>query len=263
MIKISLLILALTYQLIGQTYGQMAIHDRAVVAQQERMVFKQWDRSRFLPRPNRVLGVPTNPNWLLTWAFHPDYPGLDRRPLSPAGEQTQRLGWAAAMKVSSDYYKKQADTLHNLAAREMIRISGALSGTDPLFLLYYKEELSPLDNIEDQAFQTAPEPLKEYMTWTGAYDWYLENMQSLAERYGLAKNLDMERGQRLLMYHRIMLEMRKLLDNWKYKLALSEKMLDFRESFERWDTESRKLQETGIKEDEIHTGILQKRIIMQ
>ncbi len=54
-----------------------------------------------------------------------DYPNLDRRPLSPAGEQTQRLELAAAMKISSDYYKQQADTVRNMAMREMTRISGS------------------------------------------------------------------------------------------------------------------------------------------
>src|SRR5690606_18546807 len=143
--------------------------------------------------PKRILGIPTNPHWFLTWALHPDYPKLDRRPLSPAGEQTQRLGLAAAMKISSDYYKQQADTLKNLAIREMARLSAALSGTDPLYLLYYKKELSPLENIEVHAFQFSSAEVKDYMLENGAYAWYLENMKSLKERYGFAKAQDMER----------------------------------------------------------------------
>lgn len=209
-------------------FGQMAIYDKAIEAQQERMVFKQWDEDKFYPKPNRVLGIPTNPLWYSTWALHPNYPDLDRRPLSASGEQTQRLGLAAAMQISSDYYKAHADTVKNLANAEMARISGALSSTDPLYQLYYKKELKPLEDPTSDAFDGVHPELVSYMTSHGAYQWYLENMNSLAERYGFAKSLDMERGQRILMYHRLMLEMREVRKKWQYKLDMSANMLAYR-----------------------------------
>ncbi|MEB2774580.1 hypothetical protein SYJ56_04640 [Algoriphagus sp. D3-2-R+10] len=209
-------------------FGQTPIHDKAIVAQQERMVFKQWDEDKFYPKPKRFLGIPTNPLWYSTWALHPNYPDLDRRPLSTAGEQTQRLGLAAAMQISSDYYKAHSDTIKNLANAEIARISGALSATDPLYQLYYKKELKPLEDAASNAFQGISSEVVSYMTDHGAYQWYLNNMTSLSERYGFAKSLDMERGQRILMYHRIMLEMRDVLKKWDYKLAMSANMLAFR-----------------------------------
>ncbi|WP_114751973.1 hypothetical protein [Pleomorphovibrio marinus] len=248
---------------LASAQAQTPIRDRAVIAQQERMVFKQWNQNRFHPLPYRILGIPTNPNWYLTWALHPNYPNLDRRPLSPAGEQTQRLGLAAAMKISSDYYKQQADTVKNLAVREMTRISGALSGTDPLYLLYYKNELAPLENIEAHAFQYSTAQVRDYMQENGAYDWYLEHMKSLEERYGFAKTQDMERGQRILMYHRILLDLRRLQSNWEHKLALSQKMLAFRESMERRQQRIGQLSEQANQQEEMLSGILQRRIIMQ
>jgi hypothetical protein len=243
--------------------AQTPIRDRAVIAQQERMVFKQWDQGQFLPRPYRILGIPTNPNWYLTWALHPNYPQLDRRPLSPAGEQTQRMGLAAAMKISSEYYKQQADTVRNMAVREMARISGALSGTDPLYLLYYQKELEPLENIEELAFQSTSDQVREYMLQNGAYAWYLEHMQSLEERYGFARSQDMERGQRILMYHRILLDLRKLQSNWEYKLALSKRMLAFRQSMEIRQTGYRTSGGQENQTAEILGEILQRRIILR
>ena len=257
------LLLLIGYLLIPKVYSQIPIHDRAVVSQQERMVFKQWDKGKFNPKANRILGIPTNPNWYLTWALHPNYPKLDRRPLSATGEQTQRLALAAAMKISSDYYKHQADSVGNLAVKEWTRISGALSGTDPLYLLYYKKELSPLENIEVAAFRSVPVKVQEYMLQHGAYAWYLENMKSLAERYGFARNLDMERGQRIIMYHRIMLDMRKFLDKWEYKLSLSEQMLAFREIAERRNKGQIEFRSRESKEEEIINGIIQRRIVME
>jgi hypothetical protein len=214
-------------------FGQTPIHDKAIVAQQERMVFKQWGEDKFYPEAKRFLGIPTNPLWYATWALHPNYPDLDRRPLSPAGEQTQRLGLAAAMQISSDYYKQHSDTIKNLANAEVARISGALSATDPLFHLYYRKELRPLENPEATAFQGVSSEVVDYMTNHGAYQWYLNNMASLKERFGFAKTLDMERGQRILMYHRIMLEMRDVLKKWQYKLDMSSNMLAFRKLNQR------------------------------
>lgn len=258
------LLLLIGYLLIPKVYSQIQVHDKAIVAQQERMVFKQWDKNRFYPKPNRLLGVPTNPNWYLTWALHPNYPNLDRRPLSPTGEQTQRLAYAAAMKVSSDYYKQNADSVGNLAVKEWARISGAISGTDPLYLLYYKKELSPLESIEETAFKNVPVKVREYMSQHGAYGWYLDNMKRLAERYGFARTLDMERGQRIIMYHRIMLDMRKFLVKWAYKLSLTEKMMAFKEITERGGKGPIDLGKRGeSEEEEIIHGIIKRRIVME
>jgi hypothetical protein len=213
--------------------GQTLIHDKAIVAQQERMVFKQWDEDKFYPEPKRFFGIPTNPLWYTTWALHPNYPDLDKRPLSPAGEQTQRLGLAAAMQISSDYYKQHSDTVKNLANAEIARVSGALSATDPLSQLYYKKELRPLEDPASEAFQGIAPEVKAYMIDHGAYQWYLDNMTSLAERYGFAKSLDMERGQRILMYHRLLIEMRDVLKKWQHKLEMSSNMLAFRKLSEQ------------------------------
>ena len=215
------------------SYGQIPIHDQAIVAQQERMVFKQWDEDKFYPEPNRLLGIPTNPIWYATWGLHPNYQDLDRRPLSPRGEQTQRLGLAAAMQISSNYYKQHSDTVKNLANSEMARISGELSATDPLYQLYYKKELKPLEDPASNAFKGISHEVISYMTDHGAYQWYVNNMASLSERYDYAKSLDMERGQRILMYHRILLEMRDVLKNWQYKLDISSDMLAFRNLYQR------------------------------
>lgn len=229
----SILTFSIFFSVSVSLYGQTLIHDKAIVAQQERMVFKQWDEDKFYPEPKRFLGIPTNPLWYSTWALHPNYPDLDRRPLSTAGEQTQRLGLAAAMQISSDYYKAHSDTIKNLANAEMARISGALSATDPLYQLYYKKELKPLEDAASNAFEGVSSEVVSYVTDHGAYQWYLNNMASLSERYDFAKSLDMERGQRILMYHRIMLEMGDVLKKWQYKLDMSANMLAFRKLNQR------------------------------
>ena len=261
--KRTLLLFLSCFWLTFQIHGQTPIYDKTVVAQQERMVYKEWDQDKFYPRPNRILGIPTNPNWFLTWALHPNYPKLDRRPLSPSGEQTQRMGLAAAMKISSDYYKQHSDSIKHIAAKEVARISAAFSPLDPLYLLYYKNELSPLEDIEAHAFPNIPVSVKVYMQDNGGYDWYLNNMKMLAERYGFAKSLDMERGQRILMYHRLMLEMRTLLSNWTHRLSLAGRMLDFREAFEMNGALKTNLEYASDREEGILNEIINSRTMMQ
>src|SRR5690606_33830662 len=171
-------LLILIYFLVSwDAAAQMAIHDRAIVAQQERMVYKEWDQDKFYPKPNRILGVPTILLWYMTWALHPNYPKTDRRPLSPHGEQTQRLALAAAMSITSDYYKKEADSILLASAKELTRISGAFSEVDPLYQLYYKKELKPLEKAgEEEAFKDVPLAVQAYLQETGAFAWYQEEM---------------------------------------------------------------------------------------
>lgn len=202
--------------------AQMTIHDRAIVAQQERMVFKSWDDNKFYPKPNRILGVPTNPLWYLTWALHPNYPKTDRRPLSAAGIQTHRLALASAMQITSAYYKREADTLGLVATRDISRISGAMSSLDPLYQLYYKKELAPLEDSEEGVFNNVPLEVQTYLVESGILEAHLNKMSVLAERYQLAQKLDMERGQRILMYHRILQEMRASLQAWEKNIYLTQ-----------------------------------------
>jgi len=208
--------------------AQKKITDKAIIHQQERMVYAQWDDDKFDPewswwKPSSWTA------YAMTWLLHPNYKDTDRRPLKAGGEQTQRLALATAMQVTSDYYKKQSDTLRNTALAEFTNYSSTVAFADPLYQMYYKKELKPLDNIVENAFTGVPANVVLYMAESGAYNWYLTEMNSLLDRYKLAKSVDIDRGQRILMYHRIMLEHRKLAETWRHKLDMAGMMLDFKE----------------------------------
>src|SRR3546814_11591006 len=95
----------------------------------------------FTPK-KEFLGL--NPAYWLTWAWHPDYPDKDRRPLGPSGMQTHRLALVLAMQQATRYYKLHTDTLARVARSEMVHYSALTSGADPLWLLYYRKELQGL-----------------------------------------------------------------------------------------------------------------------
>lgn len=242
-------------------FAQKKIKDEAIIYQEERMVYKQWDKDKFKPE-FKWYNPGSYAAYALTWLLMPDYKnGPDLRPLRAGGEQSQRLALAAAMQVSSNYYKKEADTLRNTAITELANYSGAVSSVDPLYLLYYKKELSPLDNIEANAFKNVPANVTTYMAESGAYNWYLTEMNSLKERFENAKRVDIDRGQRILLYHRILLEYRKISENWKYKLSSAQMMLAYQEKMKNKNTKgSTYFNGTNTKsEDEIMKEIMSKR----
>ena len=187
--------------------------DKHIVNQQERMVFKQWDRKKFTPTGG-WFGL--NPNYLLTWAWHPNYPKTDLRPLSAAGPQSQRLLLVAAMKNTEEAYKKHADTLRNTALTEMAGHAGAVSAADPLWQLYYRNEFRPLTEGTDPLQGSTPE-VRDYLARTGVLDWYHEESAALAERLDGARTTNMERGSRIMAYHRLLAEYRSLLSTWETK----------------------------------------------
>ncbi|MGJ1311719.1 hypothetical protein ACS126_06355 [Sphingobacterium lactis] len=207
--------------------------DKHIVNQQERMVFKQWDRKKFTPTSG-FLGL--NPNYWLTWAWHPNYPRTDLRPLSAAGPQTQRLLLVAAMKNTEEAYKKHADTLRNTALTEMAGHAGAVSAADPLWQLYYRREFRPLTEGTDPLDGTTAE-IREYLAGTGMLDWYTGEASALAERLQGVRTTNIERGSRIMAYHRMLGEYHSLLSTWEAKkqraklyLVLSRTNKNLRES---------------------------------
>ncbi|WP_316847073.1 hypothetical protein [Pedobacter psychrodurus] len=203
--------------------AQRTISDGAVTNQQERMVYKQWDRDKFTPKPG-FLGL--NPNYWLTWALHPNYPKTDLRPLGPSGPQTQRLGLVIAMAESERRFRLHSDTLRQQALIKASAYSGMLSDLDPLWNLYYRHEFSPL--------LVSPAPLdlghlgekeRQYLISSGLSEWYSSERNSLAERLFLTRKTTLERSERLLSYQRLLMEYRTIEASWSEKKRLAWKYI--------------------------------------
>jgi hypothetical protein len=202
--------------------AQRLIRDEHITNQQERMVFKQWDRNRFTPTSG-FLGL--NPNYWLTWALHPNYPKTDLRPLGPFGPQTQRLGLVLALRQSEEAYKLHSDTLKQQALTKASAYSGLLSDLDPLWQLYYSSEFSPLLGPEKNGLEILSERERKYLLSSGLYDWYRSERESLSQRLGIARRTTLERGERLASYQRMLAEYRKLEATWSEKKRLAWKYL--------------------------------------
>lgn len=198
--------------------AQKKINDESVRYQQQRMVYLQWDQNKFTPKAGFLS---LNPYYWLTWGlFHPDYHKKDLRPLSANGPQTQRLALVAAMNSIDNKYKLQSDTIRNTALSEIGNQSGLLSGADPLWQLYYADELKPVLNYTRASILAGLSPeVSERLVSEGLFDWYQNELAMLKERINGARSTTTDRGARIMAYHRYLMEYRRLAGVWAIRTS--------------------------------------------
>jgi hypothetical protein len=186
-------------------FGQSEANDPSVRYQEQRMVYLQWDQNKFTPKAGFLS---LNPYYWLTWGlFHPDYHKKDLRPLSATGPQTQRLALVGAMNNTDNKYKLQSDTVRNTALSEIANQSGLISDADPLWQLYYSNELKPVLNNSTASILAGLSPqVSAKLVSEGLYAWYKNELDMLKERIQAAHSTTMDRGSRILACHRYLME---------------------------------------------------------
>lgn len=216
------LILLCCRQLAG---AQSVVKDQSIRYQQERMVYLQWDQKKFTPTPGFLH---LNPYYWLTWGvFYPNYHNNDLRPLSATGPQTQRLALVAAMNATDNKYKLQSDTVRNTALSEIGNQSGLVSDFDPLWQLYYNNQLKPVLNHSPATILAGlSSAVSAKLVSEGLYDWYKNELDMLKERINAARTTDMDRGSRIMAYHRFLMEYRKLAGVWAIRTSSAQMTLD-------------------------------------
>jgi hypothetical protein len=203
--------------------GQTRIRDESMVSQQERMVFKSWDRGKFTPTSG-FLGL--NPYYWLTWGLHPNYPKTDLRPLSATGHETIRMGLEAGMQSADKNMELGSDTIRNVALDQISSHAGLFSDADPLWLLYYSGQFRPVtDPDRDDILSGLSPSVKAKLISEGSYGWYKDQVAMLAERLEGSRRTNQDRGSRILSYQRLLLEFRKIQGIWTSKRATAEKMM--------------------------------------
>src|SRR5690606_17337862 len=187
------------------TMGTMAQNvkrqtDKHIVHQQERMVHKQWDRKKFTPTSG-FLGL--NYQYWLTWAWHPNYPNTDRRPLSGTGPQTLPKGRVPAKQQTYEANEKETGSSRSVAVTEALNYSGLVTEAAPLWLLYYRRDFGNLagDTDTDPLAGLSPD-VADYLRDKGVLEWYSEERAELGERLEAARTTTLDRGSRIMAYHR-------------------------------------------------------------
>jgi hypothetical protein len=220
--------------------AQSVVQDQSIRYQQERMVYLQWDQNKFTPKAGFLS---LNPYYWLTWGlFYPNYHKNDLRPLSATGPQTQRLALVGALSNTDNHYKLQSDTVRNTALSEIAHQSGLLSDADPLWLLYYKNQLSPvLNNSADRILSGLSPAVSAKLVSEGLYSWYKNELDMLKERINAAHQTDMDRGARIMAYHRYLMEYKRLSAVWAIRTASASATLDMAAQQKRLSTGQVKL----------------------
>ncbi|WP_345952959.1 hypothetical protein [Mucilaginibacter sp. PAMB04168] len=213
-------------------HAQQSVKDEAITYQQQRMVFAQWDQNKFTPKAGFLS---LNPYYWLTWGlFHPNYHHTDRRPLSATGPQTQRLALVGTMNSIDHKYKLQSDTIRNTALSEIANQSGLLTAADPLWRLYYNDQLSPVLNYSVTAILNGLSPaVSTKLVTEGLVGWYANELKMLRERVEAAHTTDMDRGARIMAYHRLLLEYRTLAGVWAIRTSSAQATLNMTRQQER------------------------------
>jgi hypothetical protein len=216
--KHTILFIITPFLLLSRCFAQSVVADKSIRYQQERMVFKQWDQNKFTPTSG-FLGL--NPYYWLTWGFfYPNYHKTDIRPLSASGPQTQRLGLVATMNSTDNNYKLQSDTVRNTALSEIANQSGLIAGADPLWLLYYSNEFSPVLNNSMASILAGLSPqVSVKLVSEGLYSWYKNELDRLKERIEGAHSADMDRGSRIMAYYRLLKEYRRISGVWAIRTS--------------------------------------------
>jgi hypothetical protein len=222
--KKKLLIVACIFS-VYHVFAQVPINDEALRYQQQRMVFQQWDQNKFKPTSG-FLGL--NPYYWLVWGWpYPNYHKTDLRPLSASGPQTQRLALVAAMNNTDGKYKLQSDTVRNTALSQIASQSGLISDADPLWLLYYNGEFKQLlDNSMTSILGGLSPQVSAKLVSEGTYSWYKNELDMLKERVEGAHSANMDRGDRILAYYRMLKEYRKLTGVWAIRTSSAQMTLN-------------------------------------
>lgn len=217
-----LILLLLTISIVSQCRAQEEIQDNAIIHQEQRMVFLQWNQNQFDPKKGFLS---LNPYYWLVWGlFDPNYHKTDLRPLSATGPQTQRLALVASQNSIDGKYKLQSDTARNTALSQIASQSGLLSDIDPLWILYYSQQLQPLLNYSAASIlgPLAPQVSAKLVS-EGLYSWYTNQLAMLKERLQGARTTDMDRGSRIMAYYRMLKEYRTLSGVWSIRVAAAAK----------------------------------------
>lgn len=219
--KYLLMLFAFSFML-SASYAQRPVNDESLRYQEERMVFKQWDQNKFTPKPGFLS---LNPYYWLVWGlFHPSYHETDRRPLSAAGPQTQRLALVSTMNSIDNNYALNADTVMGTAMKQIYATEGIVSGADPLWLLYYKQQFVPVLNYSMPSLMAGlSTQVTSKLITEGTVDWYSHELDMLAERINGAHTADMDRGSRIMAYYRLLKEYRSLAGVWAIKVSTAQK----------------------------------------
>lgn len=219
------------------------LNDEAIVSQHKRQVYERWGDWR--PYGKYVLGVQTNFAYATIWGWlspqiNQDYKdGPDVRPLKATGTEVQRLIAVEQQRQQAEQIAVEVDSIHKRNVQDFAHWTPATVEADPLWLLYYKRMLNPLNNFPNQPKSHTEwgfddEKIYNLMVQFGEIDKLQERLDLLKEKYNQSRTLAMPRGKRFLMYHDALIEWRKLMQSIEAHNKKKTLILDYKNILARF-----------------------------
>lgn len=202
------------------------VKDPHIVGQEKRQVFQEW--GDWQPEGKYFLGIQYNYHYTMVWGWaspnrNKRYKeGDDIRPLSLTGLQNQRYATTLIQEQETDKIMEHSKVTHDETFDEFMHISKIGVQADPLYILYYKkalEQLAQMENLEPNDEQMMYYKFTElgltYDTFHANQKYNIlsnlaRDISTLSDKYKMAKDSDMPRGKRILLYHDCLIEWRKI-----------------------------------------------------
>jgi hypothetical protein len=218
-------------------YSQTALRDDAMRAQERRQVYMQW--GDWQPKAKYFLGIQTNPQHTLVWGWVADLRGAqnskykkgsDIRPLGPTGKQTLRLAALAQQQSITDQIVKESNEIGSMAEQEILYYSNTTAQLDPLYLLYFKKTLKPIAEFSQSNLQSecGRADIYDFLNETGVINSHIREMNILKNRLDGLFSSNIERGQRIIMYHRLLADYRSEKSTWDRHITSTKTFLDLK-----------------------------------
>lgn len=202
-----------------------AIHDEALLSHNKRMVFESWGDFKPLKKYNWI-GIQTNKHYGWMWGTQlaatsstrhkrnrAYRSGDDIRPLRVGGKEFNRhLGAIESHKLSEDFLK-ETDIIKDEALQEILYYNSTISKADPLYMLYFQKTLKPIINFNKNSpyeGHKISQSIIQRFILTGFNDTFIKEMEVLKDRLNVAFDSDMPRGKRIILYHNLLDEYRRL-----------------------------------------------------
>lgn len=221
--------------------AQKKLNDPSIVAQSKRQVYESWGDWR--PYPKYVLGIQTNFAYATVWGWmspkrNRDYKnGEDIRPLKSTGKEVQRLSLTELQKKETEKTKIEVDTLYKRNLQDFAHWTPTTASADPLWLLYYKRMLRPLEEFPPNPKNYKEWRLKDEQTYQAMLSFgKIEDLQReldlLKDKFKQSRTLALPRGKRFLMYHECLLEWRKFEAKLKDHYQQTNIILDWKRTID-------------------------------
>ncbi|MEC5395214.1 hypothetical protein [Bergeyella sp. RCAD1439] len=239
--------------------AQKRLYDPTIVAQEKRQVFESWGDWR--PYPKYAFGIQTNFSYATVWGWMAPRrnrlykQGADIRPLKVGGIETQRLVEVKIQESETEKIKVEIDSIYKRNIQDFAYWTPETVEADPLWILYYKRMLRPLQEFPSNPYQWGIKNFDTYkmLLETGKIEQLQKTLDILKDKYRISRTVAMPRGKRFLLYHECLLGWRRFKNMLSEQSEKTTLVLEYENLFTKKNLIKKETQKSDL---EIVKGVI-------